>query len=139
MEFAPLPLPSPNTSPIIAPLWIMPVQNFRLILITNNFYYRIIDESAALSEVVALIAESNQNLVEFQPKIAVVITMFLNAPDPGTLREPSSLVSIIMYVIAHASSFTLIGLNALKCTKLYCTYVIVQWRKSFTHATKIPD
>ena len=83
MDFLPIPLPSPNSSPIIAPLWIRPVQDLSLVRITNNFYYRVINQYAALSEVMVLIAESNQNLSDFQPEIAVIATMFLNAPDCG--------------------------------------------------------
>ncbi len=106
MEFAPIPLPSPNTSPVIAPLWIMPTQTVRLIRITNNLYYRVTNQSATLSEITTLITESNQNLVEFQPRMAVVVTLFLNSPDSsrGTREQLNLGVRISTLTFRMAAS-----------------------------------
>ena len=92
-EFAPIPLPSLNAISIIAPLWIPDSQP---IAITNHFYYRLLNQTSDLSEVTNLIVETNQELVDFQPKFAIIATMFLNSPDgePGNISVPNLEVSI---------------------------------------------
>ncbi len=75
-EFTQFPLPAPNTSPIIAPLWIRTTS--LLIDFSNTLQYRVADDIETLSAVSAIIMD-NSELIDFQPRIATIATLFFAA------------------------------------------------------------
>ena len=80
MEMSALPVPSPNTIPLIAPLWIISGQ-LQSASFINTLYYRVVDQPATLSKVTALIVEDNQNLADFEPTLVLIATLFMDSPD----------------------------------------------------------
>ena len=62
-----IPLPLPNSNPIIAPLWARNADAST----ENTLYYRVCNDEETLSDVSAIM-----NIAEFQPKMALIATLF---------------------------------------------------------------
>ncbi len=76
-EFTQFPLPAPNTSPIIAPLW-MRTTSLQIVF-SNTLDYRVADDIETLSAVSAIIVEFNSELNDFRPRIVTIATLFFVA------------------------------------------------------------
>ncbi len=108
-EFARLPLPAPNTSPIIAPLW-MRTTNLR-IFFSNILDYRVADDIETLSAISAIIMDSNSELINFHPKIAAIATLFFGVN--------------IEVCVENAASYRLHQLDMLQPGTLYTRLLLV--------------
>ena len=77
-EFTPFPLPAPNTSPVIAPLW------FRTSSV-NTIDYRIASDAETLANVSSILTDFIASFgiqpilsTVFQPRAAVIVTWFFS-------------------------------------------------------------
>ena len=64
-----IPLPFPNTTPFLTPRWTDDGDHV--------LYYRVSDDEETLAGVSAVVTKYNAELIEFQPKMALIATMFI--------------------------------------------------------------
>ena len=76
--FNQIPLSAPNTSPVIAPLWIDTF--IGQMTFSNTLHYRVSSNNETLSLIAAILMEQNSNLTDYLPRTAVIATWFFN-PD----------------------------------------------------------